>query len=122
MEINYHDLGLHKNYLYEVLTTTFSKSQKRIIPNTASMGIRLLNDGMIKITPYPNTTTFKNLNENGIAVFNFVDNIYLYALASLKESNSLIGLTEFPNELYEYYDIPLNTNLKEILSNHKDDK
>ncbi|MFW9866562.1 MAG: DUF447 domain-containing protein [Candidatus Thorarchaeota archaeon] len=112
MEINYQDIGLHKEYLYEVLITTFSGMQEDFTPNTASMGIRLLKDDIIKVIPFPNTNTFKNLNDNGFAVISFVDNVYLYALASLKDQNSLTGLKQFPLEFYEYYDIRQTKDLK----------
>lgn len=115
MEINYQDIGLHKDYLYEVLVTTFSGKQEDLTPNTASMGIRLLKGDIIKVIPFPNTNTFKNLNDNGFAVINFVDNVYLYALASLKDRNSLTGVKQFPHEYYEYYDIKQIKELKDFL-------
>lgn len=93
--------------MYEVLATTFSISnnEEKIKPNTSCMGIRFIDDNILKISPYPNTTTFKNLKENGFIGINFVDNIYLYALAALKCNESSIGLTEFPIKYYNYYDV-----------------
>ncbi|MFX0029269.1 MAG: DUF447 domain-containing protein [Candidatus Hermodarchaeota archaeon] len=112
MKINHNDIGLQKNYLFEVLATTFKKVEDKVIPNTASMGIRLINDDIITITPYPNTTTFKNLQLNGFASVNFVDNVYLYCLASLKDPNLDIGLKEFPTEYYGYYEFTNEKGIK----------
>ena len=112
---NYRDFGLEKRNLYEILATTFSRSNKKdsIKPNTACMGIRFIEDNILKISPYPETTTLKNLKENGYIVINFVNDVYLYALAALKETKSLIGINEFPikyYEYYEYYEIPKSEN------------
>lgn len=100
---NYRDFGLEKRNLYEILATTFSRSNKKdsIKPNTACMGIRFIEDNILKISPYPETTTLKNLKENGYIVINFVNDVYLYALAALKE---------FPTKYYEYYEIPKSEN------------
>lgn len=104
---DYRDFGLKKDNLYEILATTFSMGKKKdkIKPNTACMGIRFADNNIIYMDPYPNTTTSKNLEENGFVGINFVDNIYLYALAALKENNSPIGLTEFPSKYYDNYKI-----------------
>ena len=86
------DYGLEKDNLYEILATTFSLSVPSgdVEPNTSCMGINLIENDLIKINPFPNTTTLKNLRETGIITLNFVDNIYLYALAALKGTNSSI--------------------------------
>ena len=109
---NYKDFGLEKGNLYEILATTFSRSNKKenIKPNTACMGIRFIEENILKISPYPETTTLKNLKENGYIVINFVNDVYLYALAALKEKKSLIGIKEFPTKYYEYYKIPKSEN------------
>ncbi len=122
MRLNYRELGLNLNYLYEILATTFSigKSKNKIIPNTACMGIRLINDTTIKITPYPNTATCKNLKANRYISINFLDDIYLYALAALKKLKPNLLFTEFPSKYYSYYEITKelkqidNLNLKNI--------
>ena len=103
---NYRDFGLKKNNLYEILAVTFSKSgeKEKISPNTSCMGIKVIEDNIIKIGPYPNTTTYKNLKASGFITINFVENVYLYALAALKEDNSPLGLTKFPSEYYNYYE------------------
>jgi len=120
MKTNYKDIGLHKNYLYEVLAITFVNTKNKIIPNTASMGIRLIDDNIIKLTPYPNTTTYKNLKENGFASINFVDNIHLYTLASLKDKNSKIGLEEFPIEFYGYHEFINEKSISHVFKELKD--
>ncbi|MFX0187208.1 MAG: DUF447 domain-containing protein [Candidatus Hodarchaeota archaeon] len=105
---NYRDFGLEKGNLYEILATTFSKPDKKdnVKPNTACMGIRFSEDNLLKISPYPETITLRNLKKNGWIVVNFVDDVYLYALAALKEPNSQIGIKEFPIKYYEYHEIP----------------
>ena len=92
-------IGLKINYLYEVLATTYSIKNNKLVPNTAAMGIRLLEDNTIKIWPFPNTTTYKNLDSTKLITLNFVNNIFLYAIASLK-SNYISSSTETLTEQY----------------------
>jgi len=103
-----HRFGLKKGYLYEVLASTYyiTEDGKAIKPNTACMGIRLVENNKIKINPYPTTVTFKNIKEHSVIALNFVDNVYLYALAALKEKDFQIGLTEFPTEYYDFKHLP----------------
>ena len=54
------------------------------------------------MSPFPNTTTLKNLKESGIITINFVGNVFLYALAALKGSNPAIS---FPSDYYNYKEI-----------------
>ncbi len=98
------DFGLITDYLYEILATTYSINSYsgQISPNTACMGIKLLKNKRLIINPYPETTTFKNLKEKSLIAINFVDNVYLYALAALKDPNSLIGVKDFPEKYYDY--------------------
>ena len=98
------DYGLEKGNLYEILATTFSRSTPsgELEPNTSCMGIKLLENDLIKISPFPNTTTLRNLKDTGIIILNFVENVYLYALAALKGSNSSI---KFPLNNYNYIEI-----------------
>ncbi|MFX1274091.1 MAG: DUF447 domain-containing protein [Promethearchaeota archaeon] len=102
------EFGLKKNNLYEILATTFSKNGN-INPNTSCMGIRLIENNLIQISPYSNTKTFKNLEATGIITLNFVDNISLYALAALKCPKASI---QFPKKYYNYTEIdnPFNEN------------
>lgn len=86
-QIDITSLGLKKNYLYEIIATTLSIDKRLMVPNTASMGIRVIDEKNIDIRPYPNTTTYKNIEKSKFLVLNFVDDVYLYALASLKGSN-----------------------------------
>ena len=92
---------LKKDVLYEIIATTFSteKDGKLVIPNASCMGINLNKKNKIEISPFHNTTTYRNLKENGYIVINFVDDIYLYALAALKKPESSI---KFPLEYYLY--------------------
>jgi hypothetical protein len=114
MKLNYKQIGLKKDNLYEVLATTYNITQDKIIPNTACMGIRLIKEDVIKMSPYRNTRTYKNLKLNKYITLNFVENIYLYALAALKEANSKIGLYSFPEYLYSFLEIDKKEEIKEI--------
>lgn len=118
MKIEDQDLGLKKNYLYEILATTFTKnnSQGEVIPNTSCMGIIISELNLIKIGPYPHTTTYKNLKENRYISINLVGNVYLYALAALKEPDSFIGITEFPRKYYEYKELTVNSKKEPLKS------
>ena len=106
---NYQDFGLKKEILYEIIATTYSIEEKtgKIGPNAACMGIRVLDNCEIAINHFPNTSTYKNLKENSLLVINFVDNVYLYALAALKDPDSHIGLKEFPSKYFGFRDIKL---------------
>jgi len=96
--------GLKKDYLYEVIVSSYSilNDGMTIKPNAACMGIRLEENDKIQITPFYSTTTYQNLKNNGIVTLNFIDDLYLYALAALKEPNSPIGLIEVPSKYYEF--------------------
>ncbi|MFX1313246.1 MAG: DUF447 domain-containing protein [Promethearchaeota archaeon] len=115
MNVNFKGLGLKKGYLYEILATTFSVKKNEIIPNTACMGIRIREINEISIEPYPNTNTYKNLKENSLICINFVDNIFLYALAALKGQYLSEKYKVFPIEYYNYYDIKeYNKSIRKI--------
>ena len=112
LNFNPQDFGLKFDHLYEIISTTYSieESSEKINPNAACMGIRMLKNKEIAINPFPNTNTYINLKENSTIVINFVDNVYLYALASLKEPDSRIGVNEFPSKYYSYRDTKLRNN------------
>lgn len=114
-QIDITSIGLKANYLYEILATTFSIENNQIIPNTASMGIRLVDKQTITIWPYQNTTTYKNIENNKFLVINLVDDVYLYAIASLKSytfSKVNRGLTE---DYYNYSTINVEDKYKDIV-------
>ena len=100
-DFNPRDFGLVQDYLYEVLATTFPRGEQDK-PNTSCMGIRLIENNLIQIRPFPETTTLKNLKETGIIVLNFVEDVYLYALAALKSRDTSI---KFPSKYYNYLEI-----------------
>jgi len=96
--------GLKGDYLYEIIATTYSINNEEIAikPNASCMGIRLLEGNQIEICPFYSTTTYKNLKQYSTIAINFIDDIYLYALAALKEPDSVIGLTDFPSKYYDF--------------------
>ncbi|MEJ2277803.1 MAG: DUF447 family protein [Candidatus Lokiarchaeota archaeon] len=114
MNFPFEDFGLKSNNLYEILATTYNISTQKfnLMPNTSCMGIRFTEKGDIRIYPYPTTSTFKNLKQNGLLVVNFIDNIYLYALAALKGNDSPLKIKEFPKRKYEILKLPFPIKLK----------
>ena len=99
---NLQDYGLNQDNLYEVLACTISKKNEIEYPNTASMGIRVIDDKKLKIKPYYNTQTHRNIKEYGIVSLNFIDNVTLFAQASLKEIEG--DSKGIPIEDYLYYE------------------
>ncbi|MFW9826314.1 MAG: DUF447 domain-containing protein [Candidatus Thorarchaeota archaeon] len=101
---DYQEFGLIEGNLYEIIATTYSITEKntRIMPNASCMGIRMIEGGQIQISPFYSTITYKNLKDYNIVAINFIDDIYLYALASLKGPESVIDLKEFPSKYYDF--------------------
>jgi hypothetical protein len=112
LQIDFTSIGLEKNYLYEVLATTFSINNNLIVPNTACMGVRLVDKKLIKIWPYPNTTTYKNIESSKFLILNFIDDVYLYALTSLKGSNISKSVGELSEKYYNYYTLDVKGEYK----------
>ncbi|MFX0030394.1 MAG: DUF447 domain-containing protein [Candidatus Hermodarchaeota archaeon] len=104
MNFNPEQFGLKRFYLYEIIATSYSLTDNgsAIVPNASCLGIRILEGNQIQISPFYGTKTYKNLTENSIITINFVDDIYLYALAALKEPDSPIGLNDFPSKYYYF--------------------
>jgi hypothetical protein len=98
------DFGLKKDYLYEVIATSYSITNDgtAIKPNASCMGIRLVENNKIQIKPFYTTSTYQNLKNNSIITLNFIGDVYLYALAALKDPQSQVGLVDFPPEYYEF--------------------
>jgi len=101
---NYQDFGIKEGNLYEIIATTYSISENgmEIKPNASCMGIRMIEGEQIQISPFYNTITYKNLKEYNTIAINFVDDVYLYALAALKEPESPIDLKDFPSKYYDF--------------------
>ena len=104
MNFNPKQFGLKRFYLYETIATSYSffDEGSAIKPNASCMGIRIIDRNQIQISPFYSTTTYKNLKKNTVITINFVDDIYLYAVAALKEPDSPIGLKDFPSEYYDF--------------------
>ncbi|MBD3197206.1 MAG: DUF447 family protein [Candidatus Lokiarchaeota archaeon] len=108
------NFGMKKDYLYEILATTINWDcvSRKVIYNTSCMGVRYLKKELISIKPYPETQTYINLKENEFIVLNFVDNIYLYALAALKNTKTPSGSIEFPIEEYSFLERKFQQEIK----------
>ncbi|MFX0012474.1 MAG: DUF447 domain-containing protein [Candidatus Hermodarchaeota archaeon] len=110
MNLDYKFIGLEKGLLYEILATTISNDNSdQNVPNTACMGIRLLNNNLISIKPYPTTKTFHNLKKFPIVILNFVDDIQLYAITSLKDSKINYTSDSLPKSHYDYLKLELSS-------------
>lgn len=98
--------GINFNYLYETIAVTLAKleKEKKIIPNSACMGVKFLDNNTFQMTPYLETDTYKNLIKSPYVSINFVDNIYFYALAALLGENSGHTEREFPDSYYDSKD------------------
>ena len=103
-------IGLEKDLVYEILATTICNvNSDQNVPNTACMGIRLLNNNLISIKPYPTTKTFHNLKNFPIVILNFVDDIQLYAITSLKDSKINYASDNLPKVNYDYLKLELSS-------------
>lgn len=101
---NFQDFGLKEGNLYEIIATTYSITENRmeIKPNASCMGIRMIEGGLIQMSPLYSTITYKNLKEYNTITLNFVEDVYLYALAALKDPKSPNNLTEFPSKYLDF--------------------
>ena len=114
LHLDFTSIGLEKDYLYEVLATTFSIDKSLIVPNTACMGVRLVDKKLIKIWPYPNTTTYNNIESSKFLILNFIDDVYLYALTSLKGSNISKSGGALSEKYYNYYTLSVKDEYKDF--------
>jgi len=117
-KVSIREIGLRRNHLYEILATTVSKDEtlKEITPNTSCMGIRVIQDDILTIGPYPTTQTYKNLKDNGLLTINLADNIKFYAIAALKAEiiDSSRGIQGFSLRDYGFRDVMIqNEKTKE---------
>ncbi|MGV9174140.1 MAG: DUF447 domain-containing protein [Promethearchaeia archaeon] len=99
--------GFKEGNLYEILATTWYRDKKsdEISPNTACMGIRILDRQHISIHPYPTTKTYENIKNTGLVVINIINNMQLFAIAALKhQSTKNPQLKGVPRKDYDFYD------------------
>ena len=98
--------GINFNRLYEAIAVTLTKLEKEkiIIPNSACMGVKFLDNNIFQMTPYLETDTYKNLIKFTYVSINFVDNIYFYAQAALLGENLGQTKREFPDSYYDFKD------------------
>ncbi len=98
--------GINFNRLYEAIAVTLTKLEKEkiILPNSACMGVKFLDNNTFQMTPYLETDTYKNLIKFTYVSINFVDNIYFYAQAALLGENLGQTKREFPDSYYDFKD------------------
>jgi len=96
------EFGINENEIYETIGTTISYSNKMKIPNAASIGIRIIKNDLIQVKSYSNSQTHQNIKKNKVIAFNLIEDVYQFALASLKiESN--IDLKGIPDNQFLYF-------------------
>ena len=86
--VNFEEFGINRDSYYETIAATFSFKDEVKIPNAASIGIRIIDDDLILVKSYLQTQTHHNIKNNKVLSFNLIENVYQFALSSLKnESN-----------------------------------
>ncbi|NVM54685.1 MAG: DUF447 family protein [Candidatus Helarchaeota archaeon] len=88
-------LNLTPNYIYETIVTTYNKKDKT--PNAAPMGIKILDDQNIVISPFLSTQTHKNIEKYGCAVINFIYDLEIFFESTFNKKRSKLPLTLFEN-------------------------
>ncbi|MBN1217212.1 MAG: DUF447 family protein [Candidatus Lokiarchaeota archaeon] len=113
------DFGIKQNHLYETLVTTIEYNEKKdkMIPNTSSIGVTLSSENSFLIKLFHNTKTYDNLIKNNYLCINFISDVYLFALASLKIQNSSIRNKSFPEIYYDYLNISDNNLIRSNFQN-----
>jgi hypothetical protein len=107
------EFGMNKKDLYETIATTISYRDKKKIPNAASIGIRIINDDLIQVKSYLHSQTYKNIKKNKVIAFNLIEDVYQFALASLKCENN-IELKGIPNNQFLYFTLSSDDKTIEI--------
>ena len=109
----FEEFGMYENNLYETIATTISYRDKMKIPNAASIGIRIISDDLIQIKSYFHSQTYRNIKTNNVVAFNLIEDIYQFALASLKNTND-IDLKGIPDNQFLYYSLKDDDHIFEI--------
>jgi len=86
-------LNLSLNYIYETIVTTYTIEDK--LPHAAPMGIRLINNQTAAISPYLNTTTYKNIENSRCAVINFIYDLDIFFQSTFNLSKPKLPLSYF---------------------------
>lgn len=68
-------LNLKPNYIYETILTTYTEDN---IPNAAPMGIILIDNQTVIISPFLSTQTYKNIEKHRCAVINFTYDLEIF--------------------------------------------
>ena len=103
----FEEFGFNKNDIYETIGTTISYRNEMKIPNAASIGIRIINDDIIQVKSYSHSQTRQNIKKNKVIAFNLIEDVYQFALASLKIERN-IDLKGIPDNQFVYF--TLNNN------------
>lgn len=77
-------LNLIPNYIYETIVTTYNMEDK--LPNAAPMGIMLLDEQKVIISPFVSTQTFKNIESFKAAVINFTQDLEIFYKSTFSET------------------------------------
>jgi len=86
------DLNLKPHYIYETIVTTYSEDK---LPNAAPMGIKLLNDRAVLISPFTSTRTFSNIEKTQNAVINFSYDLNIFYRSIYSVTSPKLPIEEF---------------------------
>ncbi|TFG19188.1 MAG: DUF447 family protein [Promethearchaeota archaeon] len=84
----FEEFGMYKESYYETIAATISFKDEAKIPNAASIGIRIIDDDLISVKSYLQTQTYHNVKKNKVLSFNLIEDVYQFALSSLKNENN----------------------------------
>jgi hypothetical protein len=113
MKVSIDEFGLVKGKLYEILVTSVKNVEDQYFLNTAAMGIKLFDSELVKMWPYEDTQTAFNLKNFKYATLNFIEDVDLFAIASLKGTPEKHGLLGIANEEYKFKKIQKKEDFEE---------
>ena len=109
----FEEFGMNKDNFYEIIAATISFKDEVKVPNAASIGIRIIDDDLILVKSYLQTQTNYNIKKNRVISFNLIENVYQFALTSLKNEN-IEDLRGIPKNQFLYQNITSEGQVFEI--------
>lgn len=107
------EFGMKKENFYETIAATISFKDEVKIPNAASIGIHIIDDDLILVKSYLQTQSHHNIKKNKVISFNLIENVYQFALSSLK-NESIGDLRGIPKDQFLYQNIASEGQVFEI--------
>ena len=84
-------LNLIPNNIYETIVTTYNAEDE--LPNAAPMGIKMLDDQNVEISPYLSAQTYKNIEKHRCAVINFIFDLNIFFESTFSTQKPKLSLT-----------------------------